>query len=488
MQPAEPGKKESGVKNFVRATILGTALIAASSAWAQWSSNPSQNLALSDIAGADQVQPKTAVLSNGNWYVSWFNSNPNDPPPSGYDVYYQLLNANGVEQFAHDGVQVAKLTLTSTQDYGLAIDASGNAVLAFLDDRSSPGIAQVTAIKMSPTGQSLWGANGVRLTNETNFHGNPKVAVTSDGGVVVAWITDDHIVVQKLDGNGHPVGSNALSNGQMILSESGAFFQLSDLHASDNGSFILSWIRQVSRGNRYLYANKISQTGQLMWGASHVHVYDGGSLQNGNFPYFLSDGNGGAVFSWYTSSPALQVFAQHVLANGTEVFGHNGAAGAVTGTDNRVSPTAGYNPSTQEVFMFWTELDHLQTVQGISAQKFSSAGMRQWSDSGLTIVPLGNDAQISPQTVQTGSGALAFWIDAQVTGQGVVYGVKLDGAGNLLCSQFPVANAASQKARVWAGIAPSGLATVAFQDYRSGNSDIFIQNINSDCSLGQQGR
>jgi len=144
--------------------------------------------------------------------------------------------------------------------------------------------------------------------------------------------------------------------------------------------------------------------------------------------------------------------------------------------------------SKPTVFMFWTELDHLQSVQGISAQKVNSAGMRQWSDSGLTIVPLGSDAQIGPQTVQTGSGALAFWIDAQVTGQGVVYGVKLDGSGNLLCSQFPVANAASQKARVWAGIAPSGLSTVAFQDYRSGNSDIFIQNINSDCSLGQQGR
>ena len=40
-----------------------------------------------------------------------------------------------------------------------------------------------------------------------------------------------------------------------------------------------------------------------MWGSGHVHVYDGGSLQFGEFPYFTSDGNGGAVFSWYTNSP-----------------------------------------------------------------------------------------------------------------------------------------------------------------------------------------
>ena len=475
------------MKNFLCAAILGTAFIMTSSAFAQWSSNPSQNLALSDIPGADQVQPKTAALPNNSWYVSWFNNNPNDLPPHGYDVYYQMLNANGVEQFPHDGVQIAKLTLSSTQDYGLATDASGNALLAFLDDRFGSN-AQVTAVKMSPSGQPLWGASGVQLTNDSSFHANPKITVTSDGGVVVAWISDSNVVVQKLTSNGIPVASAALPTFKMVLSESGANFQLADLHASDNGSVIVSWIRQMGRGNRLLYANKISRTGQLLWGASHVHVYDGGSLQNGNFPYFLSDGNGGAVFAWYSSSPTLQVFAQHVLSNGTEAFGHNGSAGAVTGTDARVSPTASYNPATQEVFMFWTELDQFQTVQGISAQKFNSAGARQWSDSGLTIVPLGNDAQINPQNVQIGTGALAFWVDQQVTGNGILYGVKLDGAGNTVCSQFPVSNATSQKARVWAGIAPSGLATAAWQDYRNGESDIFIQNVNTDCSLGLQTR
>ena len=475
------------MKKFILAAILGVALVTTTSAWAQWSSNPSQNLALSDIANADQVQPKTAVLPNGSWYVSWFNNNPNDPPPNGYDVYYQMLNANGVEQFPHDGVQVAKLTLSSTQDYGLATDASGNALIAFLDDRNDSGNPQVTAVKMSPTGQPLWGMNGVRLTSDASFHGNPKIAATSDGGVVVAWISDSNVVVQKLDPSGHLLGQTATSTGQIVLSESGAFFQLSDLHASNNGSVIVSWIRQVARGNRYLYANKISQTGQLLWGASHVHVYDGGSLQNGNFPYFVPDGNGGAVFAWYSSSPSLQVFAQHILANGTEAFPHNGSAGAVNGTDVRVTPTASYDATTQEVFTFWTELDQFQTVQGISGQKFNSTGVRQWSDSGLTIVPLGNDAQINPQNVQIGSGALVFWIDQQLTENGIVYGVKLDGSGATLCSQFPVANATSQKARLWAGIAPSGLSTVAFQDYRNGNSDIFIQNVNSDCSLGQQG-
>ena len=163
--------------------LLVLALALAGSAWAQWSSDPSQNLALSNIPGADQVQPKLLPLPDNSWYVSWFNSNPNDPPPRGYDVYYQMLNADGVEQFPHNGVQVAKLSLSSTQDYGLAIDAQGNALLAFLDDRKDPNNPQVSAAKMSPTGQMLW---TVALTFDPSFHKQPKIAATSDDNIVVS--------------------------------------------------------------------------------------------------------------------------------------------------------------------------------------------------------------------------------------------------------------------------------------------------------------
>src|SRR5664280_486406 len=126
--------------------VFAFGLTLATSAWAQWSSDPFQNLDLSNISGADQVQPKLLPLPNNSWYVSWFNNNPNDPPPNCYDFYFQMLSANGVEQFPHDGVQVAKLTLSSTEDYGLAIDADGNALLAFLDDRKDPDNPQVLSL------------------------------------------------------------------------------------------------------------------------------------------------------------------------------------------------------------------------------------------------------------------------------------------------------------------------------------------------------
>jgi hypothetical protein len=271
----------------------------------------------------------------------------------------------------------------------------------------------------------------------------------------------------------------------VVLGETGSNYQLADLHASDNGSVIVSFSRDRGfRTNRFLYANKLSASGQLMWGTNHVKVWDGGSLQLGNYPPFVPDGNGGAVFAWYSSSPSLQSYVQHVLANGTEAFQHNGVPVSTNAQNIRVSPAASYRPSTGEIFVVWEEEDSLQSVSGVYANKIDSSGTRQWGDSGLVIVPLGSDAQIFERSVQIGDGAFMFWVDQQVTQNGTIQGVKLDNAGTTVCAQFPVATASSEKSRPWAGIAPSGLTAIAFQDFRTGNSDIFIQNVNPDCSLG----
>jgi len=114
------------------------ALAFSATGWAQWSSNPALNLPLADNNnGSDQVQPKLVPLQNNGWYVSWFDSNPATPPPVGYDVFYQRLSTAGVEKFQHDGIRVADLTNSSTEDYGLDADKNGNALPQYFQPRPS---------------------------------------------------------------------------------------------------------------------------------------------------------------------------------------------------------------------------------------------------------------------------------------------------------------------------------------------------------------
>jgi hypothetical protein len=298
---------------------------------------------------------------------------------------------------------------------------------------------------------------------------------------VVAWISDSDTILQKLDATGKPQWGKGV-----VLSKSGYNYSLADLHAADNGSVIVSWVRNQGFGSdNQLLANKVSATGTLLWGKNHVTLFDTGSLQFGNFPYFVPDGQGGAVFSWYTSSPTLQCFTQHILASGTEAFPHNGALASTDTSQVRVDPAASYRAATDEVFLVWTEEDSNQVLNGIYAQKFGPKGARRWGQTGLVVVPLGSDQEILPTNVQVGGGMLAFWIDMVGFGNASIQATRLLDNGKVDCSQFPVSTPMSNKGRPDADIVTAtGLSAIAFEDDRLGSNGIYIQNVNNDCSLG----
>ena len=134
--------------------------------------------------------------------------------------------------------------------------------------------------------------------------------------------------------------------------------------------------------------------------------------------------------------------------------------------------------------LFWTEEDSNQFTNGVSGQKFDTSGAQQWGSNGLTIVPLGADQQLFVQSVQTGTGAQVFWVDEPSFDQDTMNAVRLDGSGNVTCSPFPVSSVVSGKSRPVAAISPSGLSAVVWQDDRTGDQNIYLQNVNNDCSLG----
>ena len=86
--------------------------------------------------------------------------------------------------------------------------------------------------------------------------------------------------------------------------------------------------------------------------------------------------------------------------------------------------------------------------------------------------------------MQIGDGAFVFWVDQQVTEAGTIQGVRLNNDGSTQCAQFPVSSVLAEKSRPWTALASNSNTVVAFQDYRDGNSNLYIQNINPDCTLG----
>ncbi len=442
------------------------------SAPAEWSTSPATNLVVADRSG-EQVQPKIVATGDGGFYISWF-----DNSAGGYDVYLQRLDAVGDEQWAHNGVLVADRSYSSTQDYGLSIDTAGNALLAFRDDRDGPD--KVTVSKISPDGTLLWGIDGVEVSSGSGFFAVPKVAGTTDGNVVVAWISDDDVVAQKLDPAGAPLWGAGVT-----LSPTADSFSLCDLHASDAGTSILSFIAGPFLGPNHLWAQKLAAAdGALLWGAGHVQVFDGGSLQIANRPPFVTDGAGGAVFAWYTSVPTFQCRVQRILANGSEVFAHQGVEVSTNASQIRVNPRAAFLPTTEEIVVFWKEQNPAQSQSGLWGQKIDNAGVRQWTDNGLEFMPISSDQVMSVTTLPFADGAIVAWIHSVTFGNDPVYAIRVDGNGDFVWSP-PISEVGilpTSSSRLAGALSSQGFAAYAWSD--GDPADILAQNVNPDGSLG----
>lgn len=466
---------------FVVAASLLTALPAA--VHAQWSSDPANNLVISDRDN-EQVQPKIVPTADGGFYISWF-----DNADGGYDVYLQRIDAGGHEQWAHDGVLVANRDMSSTQDYGLDIDADGNALLAF-GYNDGGGTMQVLAQKVAPDGTLLWGDPGIFVSADPGGANAPKVTATGDGNVAVGWTSGDGaVVVQKLDGDGNPLWGAGVS-----ISSSTAW-ALSDLHADADGNVLASWVVLQFTAPHAMYAQKLAAIdGGPLWGTDPVTVYDAtdGALQFGNFPTFIPDGAGGAVFVWYTVGSVGEVRAQHVTSDGTQAFAQNGALASTDESQNHFEPDGAYDPASGDIYALWRETDLLTQGQiGVYAQRFDPTGARQWGDGGLVLVPLSTvDATQMVALPVAGGGLLAAWSSDDFPNPTPLHAARLDTGGNYVWTPEIVdfSTEPNDTARLAGAVSTDGYFAYAWTaSAASFAGDIHAQNINPDGTLGVPG-
>ncbi len=447
---------------------------------AQWSPNPATNLPICN-AGGDQVQPKIANAPSGETIVSWY-----DNRVGGFDVYAQRLDDSGTPLWTPNGVLVQDRAVSSTEDYGLDVDATGNALLAYgIVNFSSLGLQ-----KISPAGALLWGPTGIVLSTPGGSH-SPKIAATTDGSYVAAWSEGAvlGINLQKFDANGNSLW------GPVVYTDPPTSRNLfiCDLHASDNGSVIVLWFRCAGSGcatsAHHLYTQKYDSSGVPVWnGGVPVILFNGSSTANGYFPTFLSDGNGGAVYGWYETGGSQLCFLQRINAAGTEVYAHNGVAcTTATAGRMRISAAPGFDAATGDMYMGWAEVTlPTQNMWGVRAQKVSSAGVLQWGGEGVSIKPLdGNQVSFVRANTLLG-GCVVAWQDATGALTGLVKSSRLDSSGAAVWPGSPITPCTRNtgKSRLDMNIDDCGMSKLIWSDGASGSQDMLAQNVRADGTLG----
>lgn len=465
-----------------RSARLAPAVLLAAVASAQWPTTSSPNLPIGDFAN-EQVVNKVAATADGGCYVGWF-----DNRNGGYAVWLQRFDAAGVEQWQHGGILVSNNPQsTSLIDWDLLADRFGHCVLTFTDTRAG-GDLDVYAYRVTPAGAQAWGANGVTLSNNPDFDGNPRVCEAGDGDFVFVWSnsTTRTIQMQRLDLAGAP---RFPGDGVAIPGDTGQSPAFARPVAASplDGSVVVSWVRATSfSAAKHLHAQKFDALGQPLWnGGVRLPVFDQVSLPIAFDPRIASDGQGGAIFAWHFAvGSAFSARVQRVTAAGSEVFPHNGVD-VSTNTNSKFDPAIVWQPATQSIQVAWNERNTAQTTWGIGAQSIDASGARQWGATGVSLLPIDTVTKFAPVAARVGAGmAVAVLVEDLGLLRKSVQLFGVDAAGGPRHAAVVASSFASDKLRLGLAATPSGTSLLAWTDQRTGAADVYGAAVDVAGNLG----
>lgn len=441
---------------------------------AQFPSNPATPKLLAASA-QDQVQPKVAKLADGTFYMSWYDSS------TGYDPFVQRFDSGGNPMWTSGPVRALDATFSSTEDYGLTTDAAGNAVV--VTRRSSPALG-IVAQAISPAGAVLWGPGGVLLSTTTSVN-SPKAGRAGDGAAVAGWTEGSRAKVMRLNPNGTPAWATAST-----ITDGTATTILADLQPGEGDSVIASAVRYTTfSGAKTIQAQKYSGSGAALWAATNVRVFTTGSLQFGNFPRFLADGEGGAIFGWYTTSP-LRCRVQWVSPAGTLRYGTDGMATSTDTSHEAVSPSIAYDPAARRVYASWPTHVPNSSIYGANAQALDEVGTLLWGPGGAVLQSDEPVYSITWATAAVLNGAPVFsWIRSTSFGQDTVLAQRVTPEGATAWAQnLQVLSPPGSAGRIEDVSMASGAQAWGLCFFEQGSSGVDVniaaQRINADGTLG----
>jgi hypothetical protein len=453
---------------------------------AQWPTNPSINLTICDTTG-EQALSKIESTSDGGCYISWF-----DTRSENYEVYLQRLDPAGYKLWASNGLLISSHPQnTYIVDYDMMVDHNNNAIVVFSDIRNGVDLS-VFAYKISSAGDFLWGNDGVSLSTTTDFQPNPKVTETNDGNFVFTWIigsSPTKVAVQMLSS----AGDKLWGTDPVLIESPTEGYNYPDVVPSDSNGVIV--VHTVTTGSFpaqtvKIRATKFSSTGTISWA---VMIQNLGTIAAFTVPKVYSDKNNGALVSWHDdrNNDNLQsAFVQRISSAGSIYFPENGAEASLMPMRHKFNPVAAFDSATEDTYVFWMETEPNQNQNGISGQKLSSDGTRQWTDNGKIFKDLSspNTASISSLNAEMGSDrAYLFYLVGDAGGlNDIVEGFACDSNGDFLWTNNFVTISAStqQKLQMVSTVDPFFNCKMSWGDDRNGAAGIYAQDINPDGELG----
>lgn len=245
----------------------------------------------------------------------------------------------------------------------------------------------------------------------------------------------------------------------------------------NNGEAIFVW-SDTRYGMRNIFAHKVDQNGQLLWGEQGAVVTDLPGRQED--PVAITDGSGGVFISWvdYRFDEQGDIFIQHLNSDGETLMDDNGVALAqVEGKQITINMCT---DSLGGAFITWQDKrsgvdDDIYGTHITADHTIIAPG------TGVPIVVEGGNQ--NAKTIEYAGGAEAFiaWADFREGANADVYGQRLNIAmeGLFQDNGIPIAATGEQELKPRATFVQGNTSFITWKEGDE-NSKVYYQHVNQD--------
>jgi hypothetical protein len=461
--------------------MLGLLASWTSQASAQWSSSSNINTPIA-TKGHDEGASRLLPDGSGGAFVAW-----TEIPAVDFGIRIQRVNAQGVKQWANDGIQVVPLPGQRFATH-LVSDGAGGFVLVWVDDRNAPGVSfDIYAQRYSATGTPLWTPNGVLVTGAPGNQFSTVAVEAGSGSVIIAWdderaaggITD--VYAQRLDASG---ATQWAVNGVALCTAAG--HQRNSVGATDGaGGAIIAW--EDERGaSKDIFAQRVNASGVPQWALNGVVVVDETGEQRN--VRIADDAAGGVFVAWtdYRFGGTSRLFVHHMTGAGLDAWPADGMQFAPDLSAG--DPTHMIPDGAGGVIVGWD--DYRGPNPDAYVQRIDASGAPLWAVDGLLVGGAAFE-QYQTKLLSDGlGGAFVTWEDYRLGSFSVsnIYGQHVSGVGTMLwpASGTPIATAARQQYSVWMVSDGRGGMLLSWSDQRGAvGPDVYIQRVEQFGYLGE---
>ncbi len=446
---------------------------------AAWVASPSENLAVCTAVN-EQHFPVLTSDGEAGAIVVW-----SDARAGNRDIFAQRVSGTGQMLWYADGIPVCDTP--ASQSWPLIVGApKGGAIIVWGDTRA--GNQDIYAQRIDADGVKQWAPDGISVCTEPALQDGIKAVADGAGGVIVTWEDwrngNQDIYAQRIDATGATVWE---TNGVPVYKGPGDQYD-PVLIADGSGAAIFAWW-DISTSDWNIFAQRLSPAGEPMWG----HTADGHSAQtpvctaNGNQggPAVVSDENGGAFFVWsdYRNEPnfytSAQLYAQRIDSDGKPQWQKDGIPMSNLHY-NQQQPACIADGAGGFIVVWW---DEREVFADIYAQRTGPDGTILWAIEGVAVCT-GAGVQRAPQLVPDGDGgAIVYWLDYREDfgdkTEDAIYAQRLHSTGEALWQKdgMPVCTANNQQITPQAITATNGSAIIVWSDARGQDYDVYIHRV-----------